>query len=106
MCERQLDEWDDEGSYFPGPQDDMLRELRTRRSGGSYYYTTCYLNGEEVPCDDDKAPSWVAGLVAGVIVVAIIIALIMVATKCCKKKFKCARIVKCCKKNSSAECCG
>lgn len=53
-------------------------------------------------------PGWVFGIIVGVIIIVVVLILVCVATKKCKKKFKCARIVKCCKKNAgaNAQCCG
>ena len=79
--------------------DGVGRMLRSsRRSSGS----SCTVNGEPVDCDD-AVPGWVVGVAIGVILIIVGIILVCVATKKCKKKFKCARIIKCCKKNASAE---
>ena len=73
----------------------MLKSTRKRNT------TRCYDDdGYEVSCSD-SVPGWVAGLIIGVIVIVVAIILVCVATKKCKKKFKCARIVKCCKKNNA-----
>ena len=78
----------------------MLKKKRTSKS-------KCYdENDYEVECE--SLPGWVVGIIIGVIIIIVAIILVCVATKKCKKKFKCARIIKCCKKNASAEakCCG
>ena len=91
--------------------DGVGRELKTKS------YTTssrrCYnLDGDEVDCRTgevkEDAPAWLVATIIGVIALIVIIILVCVATKKCKKKWKCARIIKCCKKNATAEaeCCG
>ena len=77
------------------------RMLATRKSRSSN--VNCYdENDVKVDCSD-SVPGWVVGVAIGVILIIVGIILVCVATKKCKKKFKCARIVKCCKKNAGAE---
>ena len=59
-------------------------------------------NDEEVKCVQ-PIPGWFVGVAIGVFITIVTIILVCVATKKCKKKWKCARIVKCCKKNAGAD---
>ena len=94
--------------------DGVGRELK---SSNSYSYTStsrrCYnFDGEEVDCRTgevkEDAPAWLVAVIIVVIALIVAIILVCVATKKCKKKWKCARIIKCCKRNATAEaeCCG
>ena len=81
------------------PMEDMRRELagrKTKRTNCNKATTSC-----------DTASPMTAIIIAGAVVVIAILMLVLVATKNCKKKFKCARIVKCCcKGKSKVYCCG
>ena len=85
--------------------DNVGRELRSKSRTSSSWSSTCFINGEEVDCETgepkENAPAWLVAVIIGVIVVLVAVILVCVATKKCKKKFKCARIAKCCKKGNT-----
>ena len=88
----------------------QFRELKTKKTSKTRTRTVCTENGKEVACESD--PIEIIIVCSAVLVIAIIL-IIMGGTKCCKKKFRCARIMgqKGCKKCTKREggklkCCG